>query len=184
MEVTNEVLAKLAEPMIPRWRVQSLTKDKKKAIIVPYLDSRMVQQRLDEVVGSANWCNNYDPENGASSIGIRINGEFISKSDVGVESKESKDKGKASDGFKRAAVLWGIGRNIYSIGSKILNTNENGSPVTSTGKVLYTGDQLSAYMNNLNTSVGLLSQIWNENADKQNIPEFQELITKLKKMLV
>ena len=65
MEVTNEVLAKLSEPIVPRWRVQSLTKDKKKAIIVPYLDSRMVQQRLDEVVGSANWCNNYEPENGA-----------------------------------------------------------------------------------------------------------------------
>lgn len=184
MEVTNEVLSKLSEPIVPRWRVQSLTRDKKKVIVVPYLDSRMVQQRLDEVVGSANWCNNYDPENGAASIGIRIGGEFISKSDVGVESKESKDKGKASDGFKRAAVLWGIGRNIYSIGSKVLNANESGLPLTTTKKVLYTGDQLSAYMNNLNTSVGLLSQIWNENEDKQIVPEFLELITKLKKMLV
>ena len=183
MEVTNEILEKLSEPIVPRWRVQSLTKDKKKAIVVPYLDSRMVQQRLDDVVGRANWCNSYDPENGSSSIGIRIDGEFISKSDVGVESKESKEKGKASDGFKRAAVLWGIGRNIYTIGSKILNTNENGIPVTSAGKPLYSGDQLTSYMNNMNSSVGLLLQIWNENQDKQIVPEFQEIITKLKKML-
>ena len=42
------------------------------------------------------------------------NGEWISKQDVGVESNTEKEKGQASDAFKRACVNWGIGRELYT----------------------------------------------------------------------
>lgn len=41
-------------------------------------------------------------------------GEFVYKSDCGTESNTEKEKGEASDSFKRACVNWGIGRTLYS----------------------------------------------------------------------
>jgi len=38
----------------------------------------------------------------------------IAKQDVGTESYTEKEKGQASDSFKRACVNWGIGRELYS----------------------------------------------------------------------
>ena len=40
--------------------------------------------------------------------------EWVGKEDTGVESFADKEKGLASDSFKRAAVNWGIGRSLYS----------------------------------------------------------------------
>jgi hypothetical protein len=39
---------------------------------------------------------------------------WIMKEDVGVESKTEKEKGQASDAFKRACFNWGIGRELYT----------------------------------------------------------------------
>ena len=39
---------------------------------------------------------------------------WISKEDVGVESKTEKEKGQASDAFKRAGFNWNIGRELYT----------------------------------------------------------------------
>jgi hypothetical protein len=41
-------------------------------------------------------------------------GQWIAKSDCGVESNTEKEKGEASDAFKRACVNWGIGRELYT----------------------------------------------------------------------
>lgn len=41
-------------------------------------------------------------------------GEFVYKSDCGTESNTEKEKGEASDSFKRACVNWGIGRALYT----------------------------------------------------------------------
>lgn len=71
-----------------------------------------------------NWSNTYEAESGTASISIRINNEWICKSDIGTDSNVEKEKGKASDAFKRAAVLWGIGRNLYHIGTKSIQWNE------------------------------------------------------------
>ena len=39
---------------------------------------------------------------------------WVWKQDVGVESFTEKEKGQASDSFKRACFNWGIGRELYS----------------------------------------------------------------------
>ena len=49
-----------------------------------------------------------------ASIGINSNNEWVWKSDCGTESQVEKEKGEASDAFKRAGVMWGIGRFLYS----------------------------------------------------------------------
>lgn len=40
--------------------------------------------------------------------------QFIYRSDCGTESNTEKEKGEASDSFKRACVNWGIGRELYT----------------------------------------------------------------------
>ncbi|HHX69284.1 MAG TPA: hypothetical protein GX708_14710, partial [Gallicola sp.] len=41
-------------------------------------------------------------------------GEWVKKQDVGTESYTEKEKGQASDSFKRAGFNWGIGRELYT----------------------------------------------------------------------
>ena len=111
-EEIKDIFRKLAEPMPVKWRVGP--KIGSRLSVLAYLDARMVQQRLDDVVGPENWANVYDSETGTATISIFINGEWVSKTDVGTESKVDKEKGKASDSFKRAATNIGIGRELYT----------------------------------------------------------------------
>ena len=97
-----------------KWRVQST--NEYGASCVAYIDSRDVQDLLDEVCGAENWQDRFEEHKGNlfCSIGIQVNGEWIWKSDCGTESQVEKQKGESSDAFKRAAVMWGVGRFLYS----------------------------------------------------------------------
>lgn len=87
-----------------------------------YKDARVDQNVLDETVGPERWQKRYEVVNGNlfCSVGIRVfwedekESEWIWKQDVGVESYSDKEKGEASDAFKRAAFCWGIGRELYT----------------------------------------------------------------------
>lgn len=87
-----------------------------------YKDARVDQNVLDETVGPERWQKRYEVVNGNlfCSVGIRVfwedekKSEWIWKQDVGVESYSDKEKGEASDAFKRAAFCWGIGRELYT----------------------------------------------------------------------
>lgn len=99
-----------------KWRVQSYSKTKAQASCVAYIDARQVMDLLDEVVGPERWQDKYYEVKGNlfCSIGIRVKGIWIWKTDCGTESNVDKQKGEASDAFKRAAVKHGIGRFLYS----------------------------------------------------------------------
>ena len=59
----DEVWRKLAEPFPPgevQWRVEALSRDKKRALVVPYVDARTVLDRLDKVVGPEGWHDAYE----------------------------------------------------------------------------------------------------------------------------
>lgn len=81
-----------------------------------YKDARCDMDILDETCGSGNWMCKYSENKGNlfCSVGIRINNEWIWKEDCGVETYTEKQKGEASDAFKRACVRWGIGRELYT----------------------------------------------------------------------
>lgn len=80
--------------------------------------ARVGMDILDETVGPENWCCNYSRQGNSlfCSIGIYIkeHNAFVYKADAGDESNIEKVKGESSDAFKRAAVRWGIGRELYS----------------------------------------------------------------------
>jgi len=185
--MTNEefkkALSTLTAPFEnPKWRVQLCypKPTPTHCVVVPYVDARMVQDRFDKALGASNWANTYDPETGSSSISILIDGQWITKSDVGVESKVDKEKGKASDAFKRAAVMWGVGRDIYSLGEKSLEVTPNKVPLTNKGDKLYTPTALSNYMNKMSESEGLLYQLYNLNPTLHQDDEFMDCLKRMK----
>lgn len=99
-----------------KWRVGSRSKDKSKGMVLAYVDARDVMQRLDSVLGCANWQATY-PMQGCCELSIRIDGEWVTKANFAGETQVEAEKGQASDAFKRAAVLWGIGRYLYYLDS-------------------------------------------------------------------
>ena len=79
-----------------------------------YKDARADMNILDETVGPLNWSRNHqvigDRLYCTVSIYDEKKGQWISKQDVGTESYTEKEKGQASDSFKRACVILGICR--------------------------------------------------------------------------
>ena len=81
-----------------------------------YKDARCDQNILDETVGPMNWKREHtrDNRNCIVSLWDAEKSQWISKEDTGTESNTEREKGLASDSFKRACFNWGIGRELYS----------------------------------------------------------------------
>lgn len=94
--------------------------------ILLYKDARCDMRILDETVGPANWQRNHEVINNNlfCNVGIKCDGEWIWKQDVGTESYTEAQKGEASDSFKRACFNWGIGRELYTAPRIIFDTKE------------------------------------------------------------
>lgn len=93
--------------------------DKKngKMSLLLYQDARCGMRILDETVGEFGWVCNYRREGESLFCGIAIkspDGTWLWKWNAGAPSNFEATKGEASDAFKRACVLWGIGRSLYS----------------------------------------------------------------------
>ena len=102
------------------WRTQRVFqsyKDKKwYALALAYLSVRQVQDRLTEVMGH-NWqCKHtvYGSKT-VCSLGLKLDGEWIWRSDGAGDTNFEADKGALSDSLKRAGVAWGIGRYLYDL---------------------------------------------------------------------
>jgi len=98
------------------FRVQSINRGGY-ATILAYKDARVDMNRLDAVIGFEYWQKKYDliDSHLFCSIGIynKVINQWIWKQDVGTESNTEKEKGEASDAFKRACFNLGIGRELY-----------------------------------------------------------------------
>ncbi len=81
-----------------------------------YKDARCDQNILDETVGAMNWQRQHTRENANCIVSIWDDqkNQWIQKEDTGTESNTEKEKGLASDSFKRACTNWGIGRELYT----------------------------------------------------------------------
>jgi hypothetical protein len=81
-----------------------------------FKDARVDQNILDETVGAMNWMRHHcrDNANCVVSIWDNAKGMWVEKEDTGTESNTEKEKGLASDSFKRACFNWGIGRELYT----------------------------------------------------------------------
>ncbi len=121
-------LSKLLEPFHHselEWRIGhgAIGSDGKPwAIALPYVTNRCVQKRLDAVVLPENWRTEFHPvrlgdeknrQGFMCTLYIRIDGEWIGKTDGASCTGVEPIKGGISDAQKRAAAEWGVGRYLY-----------------------------------------------------------------------
>jgi len=93
-----------------------------RALALAYVDARVIQDRLDDVLGVEGWQDEYQllPDGSVSCrLRLKLGPRWITKMDVGSPSEQPDggDRLKAafSDALKRAAVKFGIGRYLYRL---------------------------------------------------------------------
>ena len=84
-----------------------------------YITARDVMQRLDEVFGIDGWSDEYEyiGNRMICKLAVRMNGEWIVKSDGADDSQIEGAKGGISDALKRASVKYGVFRYAYHPGA-------------------------------------------------------------------
>ena len=133
----QELTKKLTAPFEAQdveWRIQQTTQDKSRGLAVAFITSRAIQGRLDETVGPFHWKTEFSPwhqiGNGSQLCALSIydesRKEWVTKTDGAENSDIEPVKGGLSDSFKRAAVQWGIGRYLYSMGALWVDVEQRG----------------------------------------------------------
>lgn len=96
-----------------------------RALALAYVDARVIQDRLDEVLGAEGWQDSYRclPDGSVvCRLRLRLGDDWVTKMDVGgpSEQPDGGDRMKAafSDALKRAAVKFGVGRYLYRLPSQ------------------------------------------------------------------
>lgn len=118
----SEAYKELSKPFDPKeveLKVQSTSKDRKRGLVVAYVDARAVLDRLDEVVGPGGWSDSYrlladlkDESGRRVEVACALTVLGITKEDVG---EGDTLKAAYSDALKRAAVKFGVGRYLYRL---------------------------------------------------------------------
>ena len=85
------------------------------ATILAYKDARVDINRLNAVCGPLGWQRTHSRDNHNCTVSIWDDERrhWVSKEDTGTESNTEKQKGLASDSFKRACFNLGIGIELY-----------------------------------------------------------------------
>ncbi len=121
------------------WRVQGKANAQGRAQVLAYVDARDVATRLDDVVGCENWEFTWEPVaaiDGALQVAKgRLVLFGVAKEDVGDASAYEPNKGAVSDALKRAAVLWGVGRYLYSLPAIWVTLQDGKIPAEMLGKL-------------------------------------------------
>lgn len=105
-----------------------------------YKDARCDMNILDETVGATGWQRQHTRDNANCIVSIwdTDKNQWISKEDTGTESNTEKEKGLASDSFKRACFNWGIGRELYTAPFIISFAKEYIKPAKDNAKTKWT----------------------------------------------
>jgi hypothetical protein len=122
----KDITAALAVPFDPKevkFKPQMVKNNR--ALALAYVDARVIQDRLDEVLGVEGWQDEYQllPDGSVvCKLRVKLGDEWVTKMDVGSPSEQPDggDRLKAafSDSLKRAAVKFGIGRYLYRLQSQ------------------------------------------------------------------
>ena len=111
----NEELKKPMQPHEIEWRISSSRNGK--TTVVPYLQNRAVMERFDEAFTPSGWCNSFERwSDKGVKCGISVlcdDSEWVTKFDGADDTAIEPTKGGFSDSMKRAAVQWGLGRDLY-----------------------------------------------------------------------
>lgn len=94
------------------------TINEKGVSLLLFKDARVDQKILDETFTPFGWRRTHQSIDGNLYCTVEIwdieKHQWIAKQDVGTTSYSEKEKGQASDSFKRACFNWGLGRELYT----------------------------------------------------------------------
>jgi hypothetical protein len=120
VERTTRALAAPFDPAEVRFKPAVVSGNR--AMALAYVDARVIQDRLDDVLGVDGWQDDYECLADGSVVcrlRLRLGDTWVTKVDVGgpSEQPDGGDRLKAafSDALKRAAVKFGIGRYLYRL---------------------------------------------------------------------
>ena len=118
------------------WRTAYTNTEKTQGFAVPFVNSRAIQERLDEIFGPENWQNEFtvapSAEGKSSAYVCAISvysperNEWIKKSDGSGATDIEPVKGGLSGALKRAASVLGIGRYLYTLEGKWVKIEPKG----------------------------------------------------------
>lgn len=135
------LVARFADDQI-EWRISDFTQAARdtETVIIPYLQATAIRNRLDTLLGQENWTSEIQhiPNGMICKLSIRINGEWVSKSDCSQETKEFSSMGASTRAFVRAAAVWGIGRYLYEMPVFYADYVVEGTP---NSRPIYFGDK-------------------------------------------
>lgn len=93
-----------------------------RALALAYVDARVIQDRLDDVLGVMGWQDSYKvlPDGSVMCrLRLKIGEQWVTKVDVGGQSEQpdggDRTKAAFSDALKRAAVKFGVARYLYRL---------------------------------------------------------------------
>lgn len=116
----TEAYTRLSRPFAQRVievKPGALTKDKARALAMPYADLRVYQHRLDSVVGPEGWSPSYQMSARGVVCALTILG--VTKSAIGDYPADASDENAATSAeaqsFKRACSAFGLGRYLYRL---------------------------------------------------------------------
>jgi hypothetical protein len=134
----SQLLERLREPFPDtdiEWRVQRTLRRNSKwyAVVLPYVTSRAIMNRLDDVFGLTGWKNEFLQwgERGVKCrLWVKIGDEWLYRED-GASFEDNKEhidqiKSTCSNALKRAAVQFGIGRYLYYLDETIVELKTRG----------------------------------------------------------
>jgi hypothetical protein len=121
-----DIALALAEPFDPgEVHFKPAVVSGNRALAIAYTDARVIQDRLDEVLGVDGWQDEYQclPDGSVvCRLKLRFGSEWIIKVDVGSPSEQpdggDRTKAAFSDALKRAAVKFGVARYLYRLPSQ------------------------------------------------------------------
>lgn len=108
-----------------------------------FKDARVDQRILDETFTPFGWKRTHQCIDGNLYCTVEIwdkeKRQWIAKQDVGTTSHSEKEKGQASDSFKRACFNWGLGRELYTapfiwVPATKVNIQKNGDRYTTSDR--------------------------------------------------
>src|SRR5579885_2737964 len=119
----EECTEALASPFDPREvKFKPAVVSGNRALALAYVDARVIQDRLDDVLGVMGWQDSYRvlPDGSVMCrLRLKIGDQWITKVDVGGQSEQpdggDRTKAAFSDALKRAAVKFGVGRYLYRL---------------------------------------------------------------------
>lgn len=142
------------------------TINEKGCMLLLYKDARVDANILDETVGAMNWQRHHTRDNANCIVSIwdKEKSQWIEKEDTGKESFTEKEKGLASDSFKRACFVWGIGRELYTAPFVWINASDFIMKENKGKKITYDDFQVK----NIEVTNGVITGLSIINASNKN----------------